>query len=87
MNSGSKVLIIGGYHTGEFGTYLYHGHDSGYYVPFVLLDDNIIVKPWDYQIICKESLIEEREKRLKQITEIDQQLNKWETKLNEKIET
>jgi len=44
MNIGSKVLIIGGNHTGEFGTYLYHSHDSGYYVPFVLLPDDPIDK-------------------------------------------
>ena len=36
---GDKVLFIDGDYKDKFGTYLYHDRDSGYYVPFVKLEN------------------------------------------------
>lgn len=61
---GEQVLIIGGDHKDKFATYLYHDYDSGYYVPFVRLEnEQFIVKPWGKDIVSIKNL-EDTKKRL-----------------------
>lgn len=82
MISGSKVLIVCGQHqhNGEFGTYLYHSYDSGYYVPFIELSGGIVIRPWDREVICKDDLMQKRKDHLHELTLIDQQIEYWNTK-------
>ena len=84
-NRGDKVLFVGGDYKNQFGTYLHHDYDSGYYVPHVKLEDKgFIVKPWDKEIVSLIDREATRERLRKELKMCDEIIHHWYTLVENK---
>lgn len=79
FSRGEKVMFIDGDQKGQFGTYLHHERDSGYLVPFVLMKDDIIRKPWDREIVSMSGLMELKTSYENRLENINEMIKLWDS--------
>lgn len=56
LSEGDKVVFMCEPHKGKTGNYMHHGRDSGYLVPFIMMPNGVVRKPWEHEIACKRLL-------------------------------